>query len=171
MANQPRPGQLDEYDWPYEPDEQPEMGEYLVNKYAHFGQTDTITKATGYLLPDGRVVQMGRNYRDEDHRHALPSSQAMRRWNWPENVVKQNNESTRTPAMIELMKRAGAVRIIANDREICVHAETAPSLAQKRLVALYVKTAKPTSFVYKILGRQGEIDRPDSLDILAALES
>jgi len=113
----------------YEPDRQPDLSDFIMQKsMARYpgGSITQITPATGYVLADGRTVPMGRgNNRDDDHRFMVPSEKAMEKWGWP----KTNSE---TEKMYELMRRSGAARIIIS--EPLVISLTAPLTKQQRQV-------------------------------------
>ena len=73
-----RPGEMDEKGAAFEPDRQPDLDEFMVNKAAEFGgPTNAINGGTGYILTDGRCVPLGGSQRAQDHRYLVPSSQAM----------------------------------------------------------------------------------------------
>lgn len=131
-----RPGEMDEKGAAFEPDRQPDLDEFMVNKAAEFGgPTNTINGGTGYILTDGRCVPLGGSQRAQDHRYLVPSSQAMRRWGWPEEVAKQADQGSNTPGMRELMRRTGAIRVMADRRELFLDMPGRPTYSQRRVIS------------------------------------
>lgn len=111
-AERLRPGQETMDGDTHEPDEQPDLVEFVLNKVGGGAATDDINYGTGFITPDGRGVQMGPpSQRYDDHRSAIPSHDAMSRWGWDGDVLRHYTDGTRTPALYELMKRAGLVRL------------------------------------------------------------
>ena len=155
-----RPGQMtDDYEH-FEPENEPvDWDEWLSNMFADFGLSNQITNASGYLLTNGQAVQMGGYSRDQDHRYAIPSGVAMKRWGWPEEIVKGYEQGTSTPALREFMKRSGAMRIGAGSGHFWVHGMTWPTSRQRDAIMDYVMRNKPRSVTIEMpTGRQGGID-------------
>jgi hypothetical protein len=94
----------------YEPKEQPDLAKYMSRRVAgKYGQSYAVDGSTGYILPDGSIIKMGRgNNRDEDHRWIIPSRNAMKNWGWPEL-------ESETQKMHELIRRSGAIRVIVGN--------------------------------------------------------
>jgi uncharacterized protein (TIGR02996 family) len=146
-----RPGQTTPDGGKFEPDSQPaDLGEFIRNQFADdYEQHDHFGHATGFLLPDGTPVQMGPDQRYEDHRAAIPTGDAMARWGWPEKVVSDYNESTRTPALVELMRRAGAARIHASDGMLTVHHASPLTGSQRRAITSHVAEYRPGTVIFE----------------------
>jgi len=153
LENDWRPGQEmpdQNYDR-FEPEQEPvDWEEWMRNVFADYGTSDEINNASGYLLRNGEVIQMGGYHRDQDHRFATPSSQAMRRWGWPSNVADEYDQGTSTPAMYELMKRSGALRIHASGGHFNVHGFRWPSNRQKDVILHYVINNRPRSVQFEL---------------------
>lgn len=159
-TNAYRPGQMtDDYEH-FEPEKQPvDWDEWLTNIFAEFGLSDEITNASGYLLSNGQAVQMGGGSRDQDHRYAVPSGIAMKRWGWPEEIVKGYEQGTSTPALREFLRRSGAMRIGVGSGHFWVHGMTWPTGRQRDTILRYVMENRPRSVTIEMpTGRQGGIE-------------
>ncbi len=132
----------------HEPDQEPNLADYMMRKsissYPH-GNSTRITPATGYVLPDGRTVTMGRgNNRDDDHRHMVPSEKAMEKWGW----TKADSE---TQKMYELMRRSGAARIINSDPFVI--SITKPLTRQQRqVIRNYIESNRIKDVIVSFVG-------------------
>ena len=155
-----RPGQeIDEFGNRYEPDNEPvDWDEWLSNVMSGYGGADytDITPATGYILTNGKAVQMGGRTRDQDHRFAIPTMDAMKRWKWPKEVVKGYGQGTVTPALYEFLKRSGAMRVGLSYGELWVHGLTMPTQAQIRTILYHIRTERPSSVSLQLPSTQGE---------------
>lgn len=145
-----KPGEMDAEGGSFQPDKEPDLAEFVRNRFAgDYGYDEPTTPMTsehGFILPDGAPVRMGSGgTRGEDHRSALPYTTSMRRWGWPEEVVKKVEEGTRTPGLVELMKRGRIARIHIDDRNksLYVHFVHRLTPAQKLKVSHYVRTQRP----------------------------
>jgi hypothetical protein len=142
-ARELAPGELDEQGGPYEPPYLPDyrLPEYLANRFrGDYGDAEQLTRSSGFLLPDGRAVEMGDGWsRADDHRAAIPSSAAMRRWGWPEEVARQHDQATRTPALLELLRRSGAARMLNHGTTLAVEFHTPPTKSQIQALAVYTR--------------------------------
>lgn len=146
-----RPGELNEEGARHEPDVEPDMGEYIANQFSHFGapQRD-LTPEVGYILKSGHGVPMGRHgQRYEDHRAALPSRDAMRRWGWPEDVVKKNEEGMRYDSLQELLRRSGAIRFntTGHNGDVHINIATEPTEEQIRAISNHVRQNSPENVI------------------------
>lgn len=153
-----RPGQLTDDGDTFEPERQPDLSDFMVNKTAEFGSPgESINGGTGYLLPDGRTVQLGgSSSRAQDHRFVIPSTVAIRRWGWPAEIVTQREQGTDTPAMREMMRRTGAIRLMCERRELFIEMPGRPSNTQKRVLSDLIREGK---IVNVILSNGGRINR------------
>ena len=153
VESEPLPGQLDQYGSAYEPMEEPDLAEYMANKSLEYGQpVDFLCPEVGFLLPDGRCLLMGRGgERGQDHRWMVPTLAAIERWGWPHAVVIAHREYSRTPAMFELMRRSGAVRVILG-HDLILSLRTKPTRAQIRVVTELIRE-RPRLDVYVEDGR------------------
>lgn len=167
-----RPGEQNDNGEPYEPEQEPDLNEWLWNRYRRdFGESDFLDASCGWLLTDGRAVRMGRGSRDEDHRSSVPTEDAMVRWGWPEEVIQKAREGTRSPAMRTLMYRSRAARIHAGSFHFVVHCLHALTARQKWAVMDYIKTYRPQEVVLEIAGRRpSEFRRPELFEVEEDLE-
>lgn len=156
------PGQLNDKGDKYEPKKEPELAGFILNQYLQdFGTSDEINSATGYLLPDGMSVQMGHGNRAQDHRNAIPTIAAMKRWKWPQEVIDQHAVSSSTNAMKELMRRSGAARIIASSQFLAVHYEIPLTGRQKSAIIHFVVRYRPNEVVFQYGARNVSLSWED----------
>lgn len=143
---EPKPGETMGDGDDYEPDKQPDMAEYIFQRaVSKYGQgNEAIGPATGYVLPDGRAVQMGAGMRADDHRFMVPTQAARQRWGWPANDSDTGN-------MQELMRRSGAVRVHLSDYML-VNPPGRMTPAQKRAIVDAVKRFKIKSITLAFVG-------------------
>jgi hypothetical protein len=164
----PRPGAPGPDGEVFYPDCEPDLAEYLYHRHRHdYGECPELGVTTGWLLPDGRAVQMGRGrQRDEDHRASIPSAEAMARWGWPEGVIREHNECTRGPALRELMRRSGAARVLAWDASLVVESCGPLSRRQRAAVRDYAIRARVRYVMLDVGGRAVELDPacPDAVE-------
>lgn len=164
-----RPGQMtDDYEH-FEPEKEPvDWDEWLTNMFSDFGLSDSINASSGYLLTNGQAVQLGRYNRDQDHRYAVPTSIAMKRWGWPEEIIKKYEQGSTTPAMKEFMRRSGAMRIGAGSGSFFVHGMTWPTARQRDAIIEYIMKNNPRSVTIEMpTGRPGgvELSSPDVYEV------
>ncbi len=169
-----RPGQTTPDGGKFEPErEPPDLGEFIANQYVDdYGHGDQgIDSSTGYLLPNGYGVRMGPGERYEDHRGAIPSTEAQRRWGWPEEVSQRMDEGNRHMALMELMRRSQAVRVHAGQGQLVLHFAHEPTHAQRREIAQHVKDYRPdTVIVSREGGREIELSNPYSGHVTGAID-
>ncbi len=153
-----RPGEfVSDREGHFEPEHEPDLGEFIHNRFQHdYGEQDVMNHGTGYLLRDGRPVNMGPGMRYEDHRAALPSLAAMKRWGWPEHVTKAYEESTRGPALDELLKRSGALRIHSSPDTLAVDSRGPITSRQRRVLLDHIVTHGPRSIILDLPHGGGE---------------
>lgn len=168
-----RPGEPTEDGGHFEPErEPPDLGEYIANKFkGDYGDPEPgIGYSTGFLLSDGRGVPMGPGERYEDHRAAIPTTGAMRRWGWPEEIARGADQGTRTPALFELMRRAGAVRVHASRGDLVLHLASPLTGRQAAAIRSHVESHRPHSVVVEVQGGgDAQLDRPDPEDVMHAI--
>lgn len=169
-----RPGEhISDEKGAFEPEKQPDLSEFIANKFAHdYGEADTgLSHGVGFLLSDGRGVPMGpRDQRYDDHRGAIPTHAAMKRWGWPEDVTRKYAEGTRTPALIELMRRSGAVRVHSDRHQLVLHFAAPLTPQQRRQIANHVDSNRfETVVVSPEGGKEYELQSPDSTEVERAI--
>jgi len=167
-----RPGELDVYGSPFEPDRQPDLDEYMINKTKEFGSPGSgLGPGTGYLLADGSTVQLGGSSRAQDHRHVVPSSDAMRRWGWPEDVVRQCDQGTNSPAMREMMRRSGSIRVMVSRSELFLDMMARPTGAQMRVIERFISdTPSLQNVILAGAGRRThEVEPCEAMELLSSL--
>lgn len=170
-----RPGETTPDGGKYEPAKEPDdLGEFIKNQFKdNYGEDDDIHGGTGYILSDGRGVSMGpMSTRHEDHRTAIPTYEAMQRWGWPADIVKEYAEGTRGRAMVELMRRAKAIRTHLSRDVMTLHSAHFPLTSRQRQ-ALITRAfeSPPTEFTFDVEGYEPiELSHPDPNEIVEALE-
>lgn len=143
-----RPGELMDDGEYYYPDAEPDYDEFMSNYYkTDFGEVgDQITPASGWILRNGSTVPMGGMQRDQDHRNIVPHSGIMTKWGYPSEIVKKFDQGSSTPAMYELMRRSGVIRITAANKEhFAIQGFQSPTPAQRRTITRFVKQYQPQS--------------------------
>jgi hypothetical protein len=171
-----RPGEMDEDGAPYEPPTEPDLGEFIRNQFrGNYGDSPHMTPETGYLLRDGTPVQMGMDgVRGDDHRGAIPTPEAMRRWGWPEEVVRRFEDGERGHAMIELMRRSGAVRVMAQGKRdmLALHFTSPLTGPQKSAVHRFVGSYAPSDVILEHEGgNTADLTAPKPHEVARALET
>jgi hypothetical protein len=162
-----RPGMPTKDGGHHEPEHEPNLEEFIANRFSQdYGETtDEIIPETGYLLSDGRCVTMGvHGTRYEDHRSAIPTLSAMKRWNWSAETIKQYEQSSRGYALQELLQRSGAARIHASRSTLAVDAVSL-TWKQKRAIIEFITNYRPSDVVIELNGKSKEFNRPDPDDI------
>lgn len=167
-----RPGQQTTEGGFYEPDrEPPDYDEFVTNAMQGIGyeQYPEIGGATAWLRTDGAAVQAGVGERGEDHRGSLPTTEAMRRWGWPEEIVKEVEEGTRGSALMEMLRRSGLVRVQAwgnkNNGDAVFESRIPMTRRQQRAIYDHVAERHPKYLVIKIGNREEEFVNPDPEEI------
>lgn len=171
-----RPGEIDQKTGgKFEPKAEPELNEFIANQFKDdYGERhDGIGRSTGFLTPDGEGIPMGPGERYEDHRAALPSSAAMKRWKWPAEIVKANEQGGgRTQALFELMRRSGAARIHSGGGNLIVHLASPPTDQQKRAIVQHVSSERPENVIIShVDGAEHSLSMPASHEVMHALEN
>lgn len=170
-----RPGERDASGERFEPDKEPvDLGEFISNQYKQdYGEpSDEIGPETGFILENGYGVPMGQGTRGEDHRGAIPLSSSMRKWGWPEDVIRRHEEGTRTQALWELMKRAKALRVHVGDDVLMVNLASTPTNSQKRAILSHVQRHRPAHVVIShVSGAEHELSQPRIGEVQQALET
>lgn len=165
------PGEMNEDGEKYESDTEPDLGQFVRNQHrGQYGDVESITPSTGWLLSDGTPVEMGDGRsRGEDHRGSIPTSDAMRKWGWPEDVIQKYDEGTRWPALSELMRRGNMVRIMTADRNtLAIDSQSNMTRKQRDAILDYVMNHRPKTVIIEtpLTGRDGrEFDGSDVAEI------
>ncbi len=162
-----RPGMPTKDGGHHEPEHEPDLGEFIANRFRQdYGETtDEITPETGYLLSDGRCVPMGAyGSRYEDHRAAIPSLEAMKRWKWNPETIRQYETASRGPALDELIKRSGAARIHASRDTLAVDSARL-TYRQKSAIVEFIMRYHPATVIFDLNGRSKEFDSPEPFEI------
>jgi hypothetical protein len=143
----------------FEPQEEPDLNEFIRNKFTHdYGEQRRSEHSTGFILSDGRPVGMGvrPGLRDSDHREAIPTAGAMKRWGWPADVVKHYEEGTRTPGLRELMRRSGALRVISSPEQLILESHAPVTGAQRRAVLDHIAKHRPQLVYFDLQNAAGK---------------
>lgn len=135
----------------YEPEAEPDMDEFVRNQYP---TTDWIDGGTGYVLHDGQGVDMsyGSGTRADDHRSAVPSEGAMKRWGWHGDAIEN-----RSVAMNQMMQKARAMRVHVGRGELYVDMLHSPTGSQWRAIQQHVTDYDVTDLRFDVQhGLRGE---------------
>lgn len=168
-----RPGETTADGAAFEPHEEPDdLGEYISNQFKdEYGEPEEgIYSSTGFLLEDGRGVPMGPGERYEDHRAAIPTAEAMKRWGWPEDVIRHHEEGTRTPALFELMRRSGALRVHASKGQLIIDAASPLTSRQKQAILDHHEMYNPETVILSSdRGHERELHSPADWELKKAM--
>lgn len=136
------PGEETEDGGHFEPREEPDLSQYIANQYP---VTDWIDGGTGFLLANGEGVDMGygQGSRMDDHRAALPTERAMKRWGWSDRSY--GPRGNRTHALRELGRRSGAIRVMSGTADSLFWLEVYRPLtgSQRASLARYIRDVQP----------------------------
>jgi hypothetical protein len=144
-----------------EPEEEPHLGDFVANRFAgkfprrDGDDADDLHTETGFLLANGKAVQLGPpNNRTNDHREAVPSIPAMKRWGWPEDVVKHVQKGSPLAGLYHLMGRNGMVRFVGiKSYGVSLEHHHPLTHAQKRAVSTYAQRYKPEEIAFTRIGK------------------
>jgi hypothetical protein len=158
-----KPGEVDETGMSYEPDAEPDLNEYIYNKFkSMYGDQDEPDRSTGYILKNGQPIKMGREFRDSDHREALPTRAARERWGWKSNdrpapgqpvMVDTSNPTISNirfngDSLGELLHKTGAARTHVAKDNISFEYSHPLTSRQKRVIRDFVNDRKPGEVIF-----------------------
>lgn len=144
---------------PYEPQDEPDMDEYMRNQYPE----GYSWYESGFLMQDGTLLDMsyGSGQRADDHRNISPSEQAANRWGW-------DIDGSQWSLLQNTMQRSGAFRIDGGAG--LLHMETKPTREQERAIAEYINENDPDYLAISFQGKDWGVDNPNAGQVLRQIE-
>lgn len=148
----------------HEPNESPDIDEYMRNQYPE----GASWLESGFLMSDGTLLDMshGSGQRIDDHRQISPSEEAAKRWNYPQDM---SDGYTRWALLKETLRRAGAFRIDGENGFL--HMETDPTGPQERAIAEYLAEYEPPHLAITFGDDEWYMDNPSVGSVMRAIES
>lgn len=161
-GNEYSPGQETYDGGSWEPEEEPDMDEFMRNQYPKGYDWG----GAGFLLADGTLLDMsyGRGQRADDHRSINPTDKAAKRWGWSES-----ERSGQTAKLKTTIRKAGAFRIDGVSGSI--HAETPPTRSQTEAIRDYISDYGPREVYIDANGGGAHLTSPSPHEVLSALDS
>ena len=153
------PGTLLSDGSPYEPQDEPDMDEYMRNQYPE----GYSWYESGFLMQDGTLLDMshGSGERADDHRTITPSDVAAKRWGW-------DIDGSQWSLLQNTMQRSGAFRI--DGQAGLLHMETEPTAEQERAIADFINEYNPEYLAISFQGKDWSVDYPNAGQVLRQIE-